>query len=126
MSLREETFVLQHAHAARRLIQRLMGMTFDRAWKVTIEPVTGGRTVDQNAKWRAMVRDIADHTGEDPDRMHEILLARRFGTERVELGQDRHFDRPARRTSDLSKKEMADLITWCQAFAALELGMELA
>lgn len=124
--MRQETFVLQHAHAARRLIQRLMGMTFDRPWKVTIEPVTGGRTVDQNAKWRAIVRDIAEFTGEDAEDMHEILLARRFGIEEVKLGQGRTMQRPARRSSDLSKAEMADLITWGQAFAARELGLELA
>ena len=124
--MRQETFVLQHAHAARRLITRLMGMTFDRPWKVTIEPVTGGRTLDQNTKWRAMVRDIAEHTGEDPDDMHEILLARRFGTELVDLGHGKHMHRPARRSSDLTKQEMADLITWGQAFAARELGLELA
>jgi hypothetical protein len=123
--MRAETFVLQHAHAARRLITRLMGMTFDRAWKVTIEPVTGGFTDAQRAKIRVQDRAIAEFTGEDPDNMHEILLARRFGTERVGLGGGKWMDRPARRSSDLSKQEAADYITWQQAFAARELGMEL-
>jgi hypothetical protein len=123
--VRPETFHLTHAQAARRLIMRLMGLTFDRPWKVTIERIDSTRTLDQNAKWRAMVRDIAEHTGEDPDRMHEVLLAERFGTERVELGNGKHMDRPARRSSELTKQEMADLITWGQAFAARVLGLEL-
>lgn len=123
--MHEETFVLSHAQSARRLIMRLMNLTFDKPWKVTIGRVTGGRTTDQNAKWRAMVRDIAEHTGEDPDRMHEILLAQRFGTERIDMGHGEFFHRPARRSSDLDKKEMAELITWGQAFAARELGLEL-
>ena len=123
--MRSETFVIQHAQSARRLIQRLMGMTFDRAWKVTIEPVSGARTTDQNAKIRAQDRTIAEFTGEDPDNMHEILLARRFGTERIDMGHGEFFHRPARRSSDLSKQEAADYITWQQAFASRELGLEL-
>lgn len=121
-----DPIILTNATAARRLIQRLMSLTFERPWKVTIERVVGGRTVEQNAVLRGMERTIAEFVGEDPDAMHEILLARRFGTVEISLGEGRTMQRPARRSSDLNRTEMADYLRWVEAFAARELALELS
>jgi len=121
-----DTFIIGSASQVGRFVLFLKSLTFERPWKVTIERVEPYRTVEQNAVLRGFVRQIAEFTGEEPDRMHEILLARRFGSERVELGGGNFINRPARRSSDLSRREMADYMTWVQAFAAEHLGMELA
>lgn len=121
-----ETIFVGNALSARRLVQRLLSLTFDKPWKVTLQRIEGGRTVEQNAVLRGKVRVIAEFTGEDPDRMHEILLARRFGTEDVDLGGGKTMQRPARRSSDLSHAEMSEYMHWIDAFAARELALELA
>ena len=125
-----ETIILGHATAARRLIMRLMGLTFDRPWKVTIERVEPGAGTDQEAVLRGKERSIAEFTGHDPDEVHEEMLARHYGTEEVDLGGGRILIRPARRTrtgpKKLNRSEMGDHIRYVEAFAARELGLELA
>lgn len=123
----EQTFLLAHAGHVKRFVNWLLQLTFrpGQRWLVRVEKYSERRTIDQNAKIRAIDREIAAFTGDDPDDMHEILLARRFGTERIELGGGKFMERPARRTSQLSKQEAADYITWLQAFAARECGLEL-
>lgn len=120
-----QTFFVQHAVHMRRLVSFLGGLTYERGWTVKVERYDPKRSLQQNDKLRATERDIAEFTGHDMDDLHEILLAKRFGTERLDLGGGKFMERPARRSSSLSKSEMADYITWVQAFAARELGMEL-
>lgn len=119
------TFLVLHAGHMRRLVAWLGGLTYEKGWVVTVKRNDPKRTIPQNDKLRAMEREIAEQVGHDPDEMHEILLARRFGTVRLELGGGKSIERPARRSSSLTTAEMADYITWVQAFAARELGMEL-
>jgi len=130
-----ETFVIGSASQVGRFVMFLKSLTFERPWKVTIERVEPRRSVSQNDKLRAMEREIAQHTGYDPDELHELLLARRFGTQRIHLGQVERADRyntpayivrPAMRSSELTRAQMADYITWVQAFASEYLEMDLA
>jgi hypothetical protein len=124
-SVSADTFVIGSASQVGRFVLFLKSLTFERPWKVTIERVEPRRSIPQNDKLRAMEREIAQTTGHDPDELHEILLARHFGTQRVELGGGKFINRPALRSSDLTRAQMGDYITWVHAFAAEHLGMEL-
>lgn len=122
-----ETIILTHGVSARRLIQRLMGLTFEKPWKITIEQVTGRARTSQEAVLRGKERIIADYTGHDPDEVHEQMLARHYGTIDVDLGNGRTWSRPARRTrtgdNPLSPAEMSQHIMFVEAFGATELGL---
>lgn len=120
-----ETFVVGSAAQLGRLVLLLRRMTFERPWKVTLERVEPRRSIPQNDKLRAMERQIAEHCGYAVDELHEILLAARFGTKEIRFRSGVLMERPARRSSELTRQEMADYITWVQAFAAQHLGMEL-
>jgi hypothetical protein len=126
--VRVQTYFLSSGVNVLRAIAALKQLTFGpkRGYVITIEPVEPHHTDAQRKKLRAMEGEIAEHTGNDPDELHEILLARRFGIEEVNLGNGKVLHRPARRSSDLSRSEMGDFITWVQAFAAREAGLELA
>jgi hypothetical protein len=126
--MRVQTYFLGSGLNVLRAIAALKQLTFagKRQWVMTLEPVEPHHSDAQRKKLRAMEGELAEHTGNDSDELHEILLARRFGIEEVNLGGGTMLHRPARRTSDLSRSEMAEYITWVQAFAAREAGLELA
>lgn len=125
MSATAETFVLANVGQVRRFVMWLGRLSFDKPWKVTIQQVSRGSTVEQEAVLRGKERQIAEFTGHDPDEIHEQMLADHYGTEQV--GK---LIRPARRTrtgpNSLNAAEMSDHIRWVEAFAARELGMSLA
>jgi hypothetical protein len=125
--VRVQTYFLGSGVQVLRAIAALKQLTFGpkRGYVVTIETVEPHHTDAQRRKLRAMEGELAQHTGNDPDELHEILLARRFGIEEVALGDGKVLHRPRRRTSDLGRTEMADYITWLQAFAVREAGLEL-
>lgn len=120
-----ESYFVANDVTARRLITRLMSLSFEKPWKITIERVTGKRTVEDNAVIRGMARTIAEFTGEEPDRVYEVLLARRFGTEDVPIGNGRFMQRPAKRVSDLDHDQALAYMRWIEAFAASEIGIDL-
>lgn len=121
-----QTYFLGSGVQVLRAISALKQITFGpkRGWVMTLEPVDPHHTDAQRKKLRAMEGELARHTGHDPDELHEILLAGRFGTKAVPLRNGTLMERPARRSSDLGKQEMADYITWVQALAA-SMGQEL-
>jgi hypothetical protein len=100
---------------------------------ITAKPVT--RSAGQNAKLHAMLSEIAtqrDWAGQrrDVDTWKRLLVAAwcRARGENVELlpALDGHgVDVVFRRTSELTKTEMAELIEFVQAWA-VEQGIELA
>lgn len=120
-----ETFLLTNVGQVRRFVMWLGRLSFDKPWKVTIQRVERGSTVEQEAVLRGKERQIAEFTGHDPDEIHDEMLAQHYGTEQV--GK---LIRPARRTrtgpNPLTAGEMGDHIRFVEAFAARELGMSLA
>jgi crossover junction endodeoxyribonuclease RusA len=110
-----ETFVLTHVGQVRRLGQYLLqSLTFmgGRAWCVTLERVDPKSTYGQMKLLRAIEGEMAKHIGEEREELHEILLAHRFGTKRIELVKGCFIERPARRTSELSREDMSKYIDW--------------
>jgi hypothetical protein len=121
-----ETFVLTHVGQVRRLGQYLLqSLTFmgGRAWCVTLERVDPKSTYGQMKLLRAIEGEMAKHVGEEREELHEILLAHRFGTKRIELVKGCFIERPARRTSELSREDMSKYIDWVKERAAA-VGLE--
>lgn len=124
-----ETFIIANAGHVRRLIAWFGRISFDnRPWKVTVQRIEPGAGTDQEAVLRGMERQIAEFTGNDPDTVHETLLAKHYGTEKIELA-GAVLTRPARRTRTgehkLSRSEMRDHMRFVEAFAAAELGLDV-
>lgn len=115
-----EVFILSNIGHVKRLALWLGRITFaiDRHWKVTIERIDPRHSDGQRAKYRAMLGEFARHTGYDSDELHEIVLAGKFGTKQVRFREGVLMERPAKRSSDLTRKEMAELIDWLQDLAA--------
>lgn len=124
--MKSQTYFIGSGVQVLRAIAALKQLTFGpkRSYVMTLEPINPHHTDAQRRKLRAMEDELARFSGHDPDELHEILLAGRFGTKEVRVRGALLFERPARRTSDLTRPEMAEYITWVQARAA-NMGCEL-
>lgn len=122
--MRGNTYFLSSGLQVMRAINALKQLTFGPklGYVLTIERVEPTHTDAQRRKLRAIEGEIAEHTGHDPDEVHEHLLGERFGLVTLAIGGGK-MQRPARRSSDLKRSEMAEYITWVQAFAAREFGL---
>lgn len=123
---RVQTYFIGSGLQVMRAIAALKQLTFGPklGWVMTLERVDPHHTDAQRRKLRAIEGELARHTGHDPDELHEILLAGKFGTKEIRVRGALLFERPARRSSDLTRSEMAEYITWVQAFAA-NMGCEI-
>lgn len=111
-----EQFLIGSYSQIGRLVLMLKGMTFKpgRHLKVSLEWIDPKGTDAQRVKIRAMVRDLAKHSGYDPEDLYEVVLAQKYGTRRVEVLKGCFVERPARRVSDLTKAERSNLIDWLE------------
>lgn len=92
------------------------GSTFD----VRVGKPTTKRSVEQNAALHGLIRSIANFTGNSVDEIKDYVCETYLGQVTYEFnGEERTR---ARRTSELSTAECADLISQVQALAA-ELGV---
>lgn len=123
----ELRFLLQTPMHASRLIAHIGQMQYraDRGFMVTFEPINLASVAGQKTRLRAVEREICEHTGHDMEEVHERLLARRFGTEQVELGNGKTMDRPARRSSDMGMAELIDYIDYVISIGR-EIGVEFS
>lgn len=89
--------------------QQLSATAFDgRAWQVTVKEFKRDRTLDQNAKCHAMLRDLALFTGYTEKQMKDIAKAefspivhRQIGMKKYGVPKD---------TSDMTVDEMSAFI----------------
>lgn len=93
-----DTYILANANQVRRFTAWLGRLTFDKPWKVTIERIEPGSSIEQECVLRGMEKAISEFTGHDKEEVHEMMLARHYGTEEVDLGNGQKLVRPARRT----------------------------
>lgn len=104
-----------------RIARLVESLAPDRVWVVTVSDRAGRRTLDQNARFHAVVERIAHETGNTPALVKEALKAE-FGPrqEVVLAGQQRSVPKPS---SAYSEQEMSDMIDRIEAWAATELGI---
>ena len=113
-----QTFRLWSAAQVLRLIGELRQLTFrpGHYWRVTLERVEPKRTLEQNAKWHAMLADIAcqvTYCGQkwDAEQWKRIVLAGVHGQTVIQnpFG-DGEIVVNCKRSRGLAKREMSDII----------------
>jgi hypothetical protein len=99
---------------------------------MVLEPYDEDHTRAQQKLYRACVGAAAKEIGYAPDELHELLLAKHFGTKEVRLGDTRVTMVLRRTTSNekgerdpLKKKRMSAYYEWAMAFLADEMGIRV-
>jgi hypothetical protein len=120
----KQVFVMPHVGRETflaNLVKRLAAMP-ERRWTISIEPYVRHRTTEQNRLLWRLYRDILEIGGEAlagwrVEDLHEYLLGEWGGWQAVQGFGHRH-QRPARRSSSLSKQEFSDYLEFiCQRMA---------
>lgn len=123
----KEVFIVRSATDLLHMFAFGRSISFKRPWKVIWQEIDRVAGVDQEAVLRGKERKIAQHTGQDPDEVHEEMLIRHYGSETVDLGNGVTWTRPARRTrtgpNPLTRSEMVEHTRYVEAFAASFLGI---
>ena len=91
--------------------------------KLRIEEPKATRTLDQNGLYWAWLENVAAHTGNDAEDLHELLklklLPRRFIT--VKGNKKAHNLQVPKSTRQLSKTEFGEYLDKCAAFTGYPL-----
>ena len=86
---------------------------------IEVYPRKRKRSLDQNARYWAIVSAIANHAGYTPEEMHEEVLCGHFGYDLVRFrGGERK--RPNRRSSQLTTAEFGELMALAEQWAVEE------
>ena len=123
----EQRFLLQTPQHRARLLAEIGQLQFrkGRGYMVVFEPIDMNTVAGQKRRLRSIEREICDHTGHDMEEVHERLLARKYGTKEVDLGNGRTMHQPARRSSDMGYQEIVDYIDWVISIG-IEYGVEFS
>lgn len=99
----------------------LRGLSPERHWQIEVKPWHRRRSEKQNGYlWAVAYRLLSEHTGHEPDELHEMGMCEFFGTVKVEV-MGRVVERRARTSTKLSTVEFADYVSWLQRKGA-EVG----
>lgn len=105
-----------------RCIAAIRGLPRTRAWEVSVTAYSPRRGLKPNRRYWAILRQIADHTGDEPDALHRVFKDRYCPPKIINVLKQ---EIEVRSTSILTQQEFADYVTRVEAFAATELGMTL-
>ncbi len=113
----------QRQHRAASVSVFLASLNVERAWEVIVKPFRQTRSGAQNrALFGLAYKILADHTGHEPEELHEYYLGTHFGWKvKTIFGQKKRV--PAKRSSKLSTVEFADFFAFIQRHAAMELAV---
>jgi hypothetical protein len=99
------------------ILDRIMTLAVEKAWRVEIEEAKGKRSLAQNRYlWGCVYPTILEAgklDGWEATEIHDYVLGEFFGWETV-TGFGRKKIRPIRRSSKLTKTEFADFIAFIQ------------
>jgi hypothetical protein len=118
----ERTFQITSVEQRDRLIQFLARQI--PPFQIELGDVRQQRTLSQNARLWALHSLAAKETGYAPDELHELMLAKFFGTKEVQVG-DHRMTVPLKRSSTREKKEFREFLDNVENFYASELGVWL-
>jgi hypothetical protein len=117
-------YVVRTDQARAHVIARLAYLNLaHQTWEVLIRPFRPTRSLEQNARYWALVSAVATETGHTPEEIHEVAKARLLGLESVEAFGIR-VDKP-RSSAALKVGDFADYMTRFEAWVACELGIRL-
>ena len=89
-----------------------------------VGPIREQRTLSQNSRLWALHSLASKETGYTPDELHELMLAKFFGTKVIEVGGVSR-EVPAKRSSAREKKEFREFLDAVETFYASQLGVWL-
>jgi hypothetical protein len=116
------SFLIQTSDQRDRLIQFITGR--ELPIQVDVGEPREPRTTSQNSRLWALHTLASGITGYSPDEMHNVMLAKFFGTKEVEVNGFR-FTVPAKRSSARDKKEFRQFLEDVENYYASELGVWL-
>lgn len=107
----------------RQLVASLiMGLSLEKPWQVTVQPVKKRRTLSQNNLYWSWVEKIAQETGNDRDDVHEALKGKFAPARSIALGDE---TATVLSTARLETDAMSAYMDKVYHFAASELGILL-
>lgn len=92
-------------------------------FEVVLRPFQSTRTIAQNARYWAMLAEIADFSGHDVEALHEWCKCRWLGYVEVDI-KGKSYAVP-RSTTSLGVQEFAEYMTRVEVWAATDLRMAL-
>ena len=93
-------------------------------FQVDVGPIREQRSLPQNSRLWALHQLASKETGYTPDELHELMLAKFFGTKDIEVGGVRR-NVPLKRSSTRDKAEFREFLEAVENFYASELGVWL-
>lgn len=66
-------YALQPSKNINGLIERLNRLDPTQMWKVTVSKWKSRRSLEQNSRYWKLITELANYTGEDKDRMHDLM-----------------------------------------------------
>jgi hypothetical protein len=116
------TFHIEEPEQRERLISFLAKR--DLPFQVDYGPIREHRTTSQNSRLWALHTLASKETGYTPEELHELALARHFGTKEIEVG-GKVLTVPMKRSSTRDKQEFREFLDSVETFYASELGVWL-
>lgn len=120
--MNERTFQIETVDQRDRLLQ-FLGKRFP-PFQVELGDIRHERTLSQNSRLWALHSLAAKETGYAPDELHELMLAKFFGTKEIQVGGITRTV-PLKRSSTREKKEFREFLDDVESFYASELGIWL-
>lgn len=120
--MNERIFQIESVEQRERLIQFLAKRI--PPFQVEFGDIRHARSLSQNSRLWALHSLAAKETGYAPDELHELMLAKFFGTKEIEVGDTRMLV-PLKRSSTREKKEFREFLDNVENFYASTLGVWL-
>ena len=106
-------------HFVSKVVRELGANLGDKPYTISIRRFHRPRTLDQNAKLHAMIRELALHCGYTESEMKEALKYKFGPMKMIQIGDD--YKSIAKGTSEYTVQEMSDFVERLYQLAA-EIG----
>lgn len=100
--------VIRNANDLGNFVDRVLDKLDGRPYTITIKRFHRPRSYDQNKKFHAMIRDLAEYTGYGEAELKDILKRQFLPMKVLQIGEHK-YEAP-KSTAELTVNEMADLI----------------
>lgn len=113
-------FILRDRTIVQRAQEFIGSVPLRPLYEVVVREHHEKRSLDANAYyWDQVVTPLAEHCGNTPEEMHEILLGKVFGYNNIVFAGGIYMI-PRKRSSSMTRKEFHQYIEHCRVIAAQE------
>lgn len=118
----KETIIIRNDDIRKRLINIIEKLPIDKPYQIEIKPFKRKRSLNQNALFHKWVNILAEHTGYSDFEIKEYLKIKFLQPTFMQV-RDRSI--VSRHTSKLNTQEMSEFMSKVQAFAIVDLDVQL-